>query len=271
MVKNIFLDGLVLAILFLLTMNSFSNKETGETLSAIEVAKSAEPFIVLELFTSQGCSSCPPADELLERTKNEYPESVFALSYHVDYWNYIGWEDPFSNEYFALKQRIYNVKLKNKTNYTPQLVVNGQEHFVGSNAQKMNSIVSRYLEKTPKNSIALNVTEVRDKRVFFNYRIDGKIDQNRIRVVLTLDNRVTSVKRGENRNRTLTNSNIVILEESFEVEDASGKGAIDLPAIVMPNEKLHLFLLLENETHDILGAAKTPVVSRVAQVQLGVN
>ena len=92
-----------------------------------------KPIVVLELFTSQGCSSCPPADALLNEVKYKYSNNqVIALSYHVDYWNYIGWKDPFSKKEFSDKQRAYSSKFYSNSIYTPQIVVNGKEHFVGS-------------------------------------------------------------------------------------------------------------------------------------------
>ena len=261
MIKNIFLDGLVLAILFLLTMNSFSNKKAGENVMEKSGIVGVGPFVVLELFTSQGCSSCPSADELLTKTKNQYPQNVFTLSYHVDYWNYIGWEDPFSKESFTKKQSSYNRKLQSRTNYTPQIVVNGQEHFVGSNAQKMETVVNQYLTKMPNNFVDLKVVVVNNKKIFFEYGIKGNINRKKLRAVLALDKRITEVKSGENRSRTLSNSNIVISEKSFEVNDSLGSATIDLPPIVKSNEKIHLVLLLENEDNDILGVTKTEIIN----------
>ena len=84
---------------------------------------------VVELFTSQGCSSCPPADALLAQIKDD--TNVIALSYHVDYWNYLGWKDPYSNKAYSAYQRSYAKEL-NSGVYTPQMVVNGSKEFVGS-------------------------------------------------------------------------------------------------------------------------------------------
>ena len=96
---------------------------------------------VIELFTSQGCSSCPPADRLLSRLASDprYAGKVIPLSFHVDYWNYIGWTDPFSSADFSQRQRAYAQRaFRSHRVYTPQVVVNGRDECVGSgeNASK---------------------------------------------------------------------------------------------------------------------------------------
>lgn len=215
--------------------------------------------VVLELFTSQGCSSCPPADVLLDKVKKEYPNEVFALSYHVDYWNYIGWEDPFSKSVYTKKQRDYNRKFQYRSNYTPQLVVNGKEHFVGSNGSKLYSKIGSYKAGKSNNGLQLHYNESSGNQVSFAYEVDGPIENRLLRAVLVLDERTTSVKRGENRNRTLKNSNIVVAEKYVTLDTGKGTGKITIPELVSQNDKLTLVLLIEKDNLDITAAAKTPV------------
>nr|WP_298998173.1 DUF1223 domain-containing protein [uncultured Allomuricauda sp.] len=215
--------------------------------------------IVVELFTSQGCSSCPPADVLLEKVKNQYPNEVFALSYHVDYWNYIGWEDPFSNARYTKRQSYYNQKLGYRGNYTPEAIVNGKEHFVGSSSGKMYAKIDKYKSKKAQNQIVLSNVSRSANSISFDYEIDGDISDKTLRAVLVLDERTTSVKRGENRNRTLKNSNIVVSESYNELKLSKGTGSISIPSLVRQNEGTTLMLLTENEALDITGATKTKV------------
>jgi len=257
MIKNFFLDGLVLAGLFLLTMNDFSNKNGVNNVDTD--MEQIKPFVVLELFTSQGCSSCPRADELLEKTKNKYPDKVFALSYHVDYWNYIGWEDPFSNESFVKKQSFYNIKFKNRSNYTPQLVVNGKEHFVGSDTRKLDVSLKNHLSAEPKNNVEIVGLKKSKGTITFDYELNVDNRSSNLRAILALDNRTTEVMRGENRSRTLSNSNIVIAEKYIERENHKGTASFEIPEIVKENEKVHLILLIENENKDITGATKAEI------------
>ena len=209
--------------------------------------------IVLELFTSQGCSSCPPADKLLKQVKSN---NIIALSYHVDYWNYIGWKDPFSKEEFTNKQRKYGSKFYSSTIYTPQLVVNGREHFVGSNRQKLKQKITQYAKQKPKSNISLSKVIKDDDIVNFDYKIEGLQSDDNLRIVLVIDERRTSVKRGENRNRELVNSNIVISEQKFKIDKTIGKGSIIIPEIVEEKDNLSLVLIIENDALDINAATQ---------------
>jgi len=259
MSKNIYIVGIVLLSIGIMAFTTdFSKENTRSKVSTEEVAE-YEPIVVLELFTSQGCSSCPSADVLLDKVKKQYTSDVFALSYHVDYWNYIGWKDPFSKSEFTDKQRQYNIKFRNNSNYTPQLVVNGKEHFVGSSSSKMYTKIKAYKQKKSVNGIKLSNIEENDKKITFDYDIKGNGVGKNMRAILVLDERITEVKRGENRNRTLKNSNIVVAERSIVLEETKGRLAISIPGIVKPNEKIQLIVLVENATYDITGAVKSGI------------
>ncbi len=211
-----------------------------------------EPVVVLELFTSQGCSSCPPADVLLESVvKDKGNKNIIGLSYHVDYWNYIGWKDPFSKSTFSNKQRDYGNKFYSSSIYTPQVVINGKEHFVGSNKQKMNAKLKSYLSKPSSNSISVNDISRKEELVSFNYKVEGATDDRMLSVILVIEERITSVKRGENRNRTLKNSNIVVAEQSFDLKTSEGQGTIIIPELVNPEDKLSLVLVTKTDDLDI--------------------
>ncbi|MGW9685974.1 DUF1223 domain-containing protein [Flagellimonas sp. 2504JD1-5] len=217
------------------------------------------PVVVLELFTSQGCSSCPPADALLERVKKQHPKDVFALSYHVDYWNYIGWEDPFSKSTYTKKQRDYNRKFQYRSNYTPQLVVNGREHFVGSNSSKLTSKITEYKSDKSKNGVVFKNLIVSDFGISFDFYVEGSLEGKQLRAVLVLDERTTLVKRGENRNRTLKNSNIVVAEKYIPLQSSRAKSSISIPSIVSKGEDLTLMLLVEANNLDVTAATKAPI------------
>ncbi len=226
----------------------------GTTFNPIETDILNDNPVVLELFTSQGCSSCPPADELLKQVKSE---NVIALSYHVDYWNYIGWKDPFSSSEFTDKQRKYGTKFYSSSIYTPQLVVNGREHFVGSNRQKLKQKIAQYSEAKSKSDLTINNASIDDSVVEFDYSANGLQQGDNLRIILVINERITSVKRGENRNRTLVNNNIVVAEQKFKLDKNSGKGTIIIPEIVESDDTLSLVLILENDNLDINAAAQT--------------
>lgn len=221
-------------------------------------AKHAEKFqsvAVLELFTSQGCSSCPPADALLSEVKRTYAkDKVIALSYHVDYWNYIGWKDPFSQKAFSDKQRVYSTKFNSSTIYTPQIVINGKEHFVGSNKGLVKAKLKAYLKTDSKNKVIISKAKREHSMIQFDYDILGAHNEKQARVLLVINSKETFVKRGENRSRTLTNSNIVVAESYLSIANKSGK--LSIPELVSEKDKLSLVILIENNELDILGGSQ---------------
>ena len=106
----------------------------------VDAGASQSP-VVVELFTSQSCSSCPPADRNLGKL-SENP-NVIALGFHVTYWNHLHWEDTLSNEFSTKRQRSYAAAFRNGRVYTPQMVVNGEQEFVGSNGSKVNAALKK--------------------------------------------------------------------------------------------------------------------------------
>src|SRR5580692_12332187 len=124
--------GLSLALLVL--CSPFAAKTKAQT-SAVDAGRKP---VVVELFTSEGCSSCPPADALLQQLEQQQPVAgaeVIALEEHVDYWNHDGWIDPFSSPEWTARQQAYAALIK-KDSYTPELVVNGRSQFVGNDARE---------------------------------------------------------------------------------------------------------------------------------------
>lgn len=99
-------------------------------------------FAIVELFTSEGCSSCPPADRLIDKLVTEKGSEIYILSYHIDYWDHIGWKDPFSQAAFTNRQRQYGRHFSLESIYTPQVIVNGIDEFVGSDERKLRASIT---------------------------------------------------------------------------------------------------------------------------------
>ncbi len=137
--------------------------------------------------------------------------------------------------------------------------MNGVAHFVGSNSSEMYSNINIFKNKKIDNNISFINVKTNSDIIKFNYEITGEVITKKMRVVLVLDKRITDVKRGENRNSTLTNSNIVVAEK-YLIPSAKGSGAIQRPSLVNANEKISLLLILENNNYDITGATKASVV-----------
>ncbi|MEQ9285894.1 MAG: DUF1223 domain-containing protein [Cyclobacteriaceae bacterium] len=186
--------------------------------------KSSEPVVLIELFTSQGCSSCPAADRLLTSLLEE-PENkaagVIGLSFHVSYWNRLGWRDPYSSETYTIRQRNYGRALALNTIYTPQMIVNGKYQFVGSDERKATESIGKALKLPPRTQVELSNVHRTAEELSFDFRIEGKTEGREINFALVEKHLVNYVPRGENSGRTLEHDNVVRV---FDMADAKSSG-----------------------------------------------
>jgi hypothetical protein len=174
--------------------------------AAAAPALAETPKPVVELFTSQGCSSCPPADAILAKLVEE--GDVIALSQHVDYWNYIGWADPFSDAGATERQREYRAQLGTPYVYTPQMVFDGITEAVGSDRR---AVEGRIAHARLDKKISLTVEREASKAVV---RIPAGAEMAKGATVWQVDYdaaHTTRVRRGENSGATLTNAHVVRL------------------------------------------------------------
>jgi hypothetical protein len=166
-------------------------------MSLLACKAAAQGFIVLELFTSEGCSGCPPAEELLAKLPPD--KQVYILEYHVDYWDRLGWKDPFSSHQFSERQYQYSQFLSCQV-YTPQLVMNGTSECIGSDAATVSSAINAALSKPAKATLHVQGWIHGNKL---------RVSQKNILVAVVQKQAVTQVKRGENEGRTLSHIQIV--------------------------------------------------------------
>ncbi len=171
-------------------------------------ATAAAGIILLELFTSEGCSSCPPADELLKKIALQYKENVIALSFHVDYWNRLGWKDPYSDASFSNRQRNYATAFGLEGVYTPQIVVNGQKEMVGSDQKKLTKTIDDYLLEHATGKISVTAESPDGKNITVNWQ-EAYSASSQLHIALVQQNVSTRVSRGENSGRTLIHYNVV--------------------------------------------------------------
>ncbi len=161
---------------------------------------SRQPVLV-ELFTSEGCSSCPPADALLEKLDREQPfpgAEIIALSEHVDYWNYIGWNDPYSSPAFSQRQQEYAQRFRTTGPYTPQMIVDGTAEFVGSDAAKAGSAIQAAARR-PKLSIRIRPSSEGKVTIESDPLPRGA----HLYLATAIDSASSNVLRGENKGRKL--------------------------------------------------------------------
>ncbi|TCS63773.1 DUF1223 domain-containing protein [Primorskyibacter sedentarius] len=160
--------------------------------------------VVVELFTSQGCSSCPPADVLLGELSKR--DDVIALALHVDYWDYIGWKDIFAKSAFTKRQKAYAAAAGHRTIYTPQMIVQGAEDVVGNRRMDVSDLILEHRKQTLP--VALELSR-RGGELVIQARAVGSAGAAEIHLVRYEPEQSVAIKRGENAGRTLTYHNIV--------------------------------------------------------------
>ncbi|MEO6259590.1 MAG: DUF1223 domain-containing protein [Thermoanaerobaculia bacterium] len=188
--------------------------------------------VILELFTSQGCSSCPPADRLLSTLTREQQAAgtVIPLAYHVDYWNHLGWSDPFSSAAWSRRQNEYARVMRSSQVYTPQLVINGTAQMVGSDEGRVRREIARQLQQADRGVVTLDRVHVEGTQLVVDLRatLDAAEAAGRnaeVQLALFENDATTAVPRGELAGHRLNNDTIVRWQSPvLKVRGGSGEG-----------------------------------------------
>ena len=201
-------------------------------------AAQSKPVVVVELYTSQGCSSCPPADAFMA-TLVANPD-VIALALHVDYWDYIGWKDDFADAAYTDRQKEYARVVGSRTIYTPQMIVNGRDRVEGNNPEAVDALVRMHLEEPLGASVMLqrdgDVLTIRAMAAA-GVTLQGPLTVNLVRYT---PEATVAIERGENAGLTMTYHNIVT---SFEAVGAwSGDAPLVLETTVSGDGPIAVFL-----------------------------
>ena len=216
--------------------------------------------VLLELFTSEGCSSCPPADRLLETLDRSQPAAganLIVLSEHVDYWNRLGWADPFSSALFTERQQDYVARLHLAGAYTPQLVVDGRKDVVGSDERAVRAAIVQ-AQTQAKASVGLKAQRA-------GTAADLEIDARgggrgtKVYVALAEDHARSQVTRGENAGRNLSHVAVVrtLLLAGKTDEQGNLVKHLTMPLNDANAGTLRVVVFLQNSDSKILGAAQT--------------
>jgi hypothetical protein len=173
--------------------------------SSTPATKVGDQPVLVELFTSQGCSSCPPADELLRHIARDpsLRGRAIPLAFHVDYWDHLGWRDPFSSRTWTQRQAEYVRALHLESAYTPQVVINGSRQMVGSSSTQIYRAIEEESKRAPEGSVSV-------RREGENVVIDANAPHGGAELIVVAfeDGASTNVLRGENGGRTLANDSI---------------------------------------------------------------
>ena len=261
--------GLSLALLVL--CSPFAAKTKAQT-SAVDTGRKP---VVVELFTSEGCSSCPPADALLQQLQQQQPVAgveIIALEEHVDYWNHDGWTDPYSSAEWTERQQDYVAMFK-KDPYTPELVVNGRSQFVGNDGRKAELEIEKAAGGVKTEvKIAAGTPGTKNSQRF-TVSV-GKLARNAVGDVaevwlaVTEDGLQSSVSLGENAGHVLHHTATLRSLHKLGVADANGASvSFSGDPLVKFNSRwnpqnLHVTVFVqEKKSREILGAASTRIKS----------
>jgi len=207
-------------------------------------AANAQPRpAVVELFTSEGCSSCPPAEAFLGELAQR--RDVLALAFHVDYWDDLGWRDRFGLAEAVQRQRVYTKTLRRSSAYTPQVVIDGQADYVGSDRASIGKSLA-----ANRDGVAISLS-VRDGQVLIDLGAQANVTASDIVLVGYQRQAVSAIGRGENAGRTLTEFNIVRVirtlgqwdgkAQQFQARvDSFPADATDVAALVQPAGQGHI-------------------------------
>jgi hypothetical protein len=216
-------------------------------LTAVAADPVRQPVLV-ELFTSEGCSSCPPADRLLAQLDSQ----VIVLSEHVDYWDNLGWKDKFSSPAFTERQEVYARAFRLESPYTPQMVVDGAAQFTGGDARQAAAEIAKAASQA-KASITLMRSGAG-----VQVAVEGAPREADIWLALADNNATTKVGAGENRGHTL--NHVAVVRSLRKIGYVKRKGGfsrqIDLPAGA-GGQRVVVFLQEAGQAH-VLGAAMLP-------------
>ena len=207
-------------------------------------------FALVELFTSEGCSSCPSADAVIMELSKRFPAKVYFLGFHVDYWNYLGWKDEYSNKAFTKRQQLYANEFDLNSIYTPQVVINGRMEFIGSDKASIQQSITESLKNLSYSSIELTATLAGSK---INVACSvNRTDGERLTIALVQLMATTQVKRGENKGRELHHINIVRELKTLNTPDSIV--AFSLP-IHLAKEEVKIIAFIQNQNNLSISAA----------------
>jgi len=192
-------------------------------------ALAAQSPVVVELFTSEGCSSCPPADALLVKlSQMDGPglPQVIVLGEHVDYWNHIGWTDRFSSPQFSQRQDGYARHFGLASAYTPQMVIDGQRQLVGNDA----SGVGHQIDAAAKTEKPAKISVTQLTNGHYTVSVQAPNEKGKVLLAITEDSLSSEVKAGENSGRTLRHAGVVReLRTIGSLKNGSFDGTVDVP------------------------------------------
>ncbi len=217
-----------------------------------------KPVVVLELFSSEGCSSCPPADAVLGgilKNASEERKAVYGLKFHVDYWDRLGWKDIYASPAFTDRQREYAVLFKASGIYTPQMVVNGHREMVGSDEASIQNAIKEEQQNKSNTFLSIKTSlDTSNSSLNIEYGIQNGVQNSLIHFALVEKEVTHHIKRGENQGRILTHNHIVRIFETEKLDGSKNTKELKIPSDLETNKLVLIVYLQEKESNLIYAA-----------------
>jgi hypothetical protein len=228
--------------------------------TAVPLIRTTKTPILVELFTAEGCSSCPPAEALLAKYQNEQPfedAELITLAFHVDYWDYIGWKDKYASPLFTQRQRVYDRKFRTGKIYTPQMIVDGNIEFIGSREKDALKAFKKAAQ-TDKASITLAVD---GEKISVSVKNLTSEEISTLYIAVAEDNLNSDIRNGENAGRNLTHLSVVRkLIGAGRIPANSAEFKMDYTIQTQPDwnrENLKLVVFVqENQSRSVLAVSQ---------------
>ncbi len=222
-------------------------------------AQEKKSFVVVELFTSEGCSTCPSADLFLSEISRDaavHKQEVYCLAYHVDYWNKLGWKDPFSKFQFTRRQENYSRILPSHEMYTPQMVVNGTQEYTGTDQSKVQKGIQAALTNQEMTQLELVLDTIRQDTAYISWKISSEDKNTVLQLAFTESGLISKVESGENAGKTLLHNDVVRVFTAVNNPGKTGQTKILLKDR-NPSLKAELTGFIQNkQNYKIAGAAR---------------
>jgi hypothetical protein len=272
----VILSMVLLSLPFVIFRQTKDTAKATDSEASVQPGKTAAPSSVLvELFTSEGCSTCPPADKLLTELDENQPVNgaqVIALSEHVDYWNRLGWKDPFSSAQFTERQTDYSRTLGVEDIYTPQMIVDGRNQFVGNQRATALEAIAKAAQ-SPKATIEAAVKTSTPTSITLSIQVGDVPDVSHgdradVLLAITESGLMSKVARGENAGRQLTHSAVtrrLVKIGTVEGRTLNADPVAHLEAVWKRARLRAVVFVQERGSRRILGAKAIPLTETSSQ------
>lgn len=249
---------IMISAIFALLLGACNISYGNNTHTLLPVADSTNGFAVVELFTSEGCSSCPPADELLARLEKESAgKPLYLLAFHVDYWDHQGWKDSFSQHSFSERQEAYAGWFHLNSVYTPQVVINGISQYVGSDAGNITGGINNAFNANVGQHLAL-IGQPANGKMNVSWTLSTPQQHTRLHLAFVQKNAQSNVRAGENAGRKL--SHVQIVQQLTTVDpNKSQYATLNMPAGFNSQDWELIGFVQRNSDGRIIAAGKVAI------------